>query len=183
MRKKRRRRSNLDPNELHTCAICFEEKKTSDLCVLDTCNHRYCQSCIENWFEKENSCPQCKQNVRYLDIPKRKHRKRIHSRSLGDDSEDDAVEDSMARLIQFALTNYVRSHSFRSWISLNVLQDNDQAQIMWSVIQHTLPLLNESVVNMIVADSTNMSELSYSVLEAHDAMTRLVRAQTRTSRL
>ena len=76
----KRKRATLLSDRKETCAICFEEKETRELTVLNNCNHLYCSNCILEWAKKENSCPQCKIKFTMLDIPGRKNRKRIKNK-------------------------------------------------------------------------------------------------------
>ena len=54
-----------NPEELaasgHECYICFENHRTP--IILTDCQHVFCQHCIEEWLDKENTCPVCRQLV------------------------------------------------------------------------------------------------------------------------
>lgn len=49
---------NLAQDE--TCAICQENlnQVTQPLCIL-ACGHKYCDSCIKTWLDKNKKCPVC----------------------------------------------------------------------------------------------------------------------------
>ncbi len=41
------------------CSICLEVDK-KDVKILDKCQHAFCVSCIDKWFEVRKTCPLCK---------------------------------------------------------------------------------------------------------------------------
>lgn len=43
------------------CAICFNLVDTSPL--LTTCNHVFCSSCLQDWFDNKPCCPTCTQEL------------------------------------------------------------------------------------------------------------------------
>ena len=44
----------------------MSDVEVGDLAKINSCDHRFCFSCIEKWAERENSCPLCK--VRFTKI-------------------------------------------------------------------------------------------------------------------
>ena len=44
------------------CYICFEYYRNP--IILRECQHVFCQHCIEEWLDKENTCPVCRQTVK-----------------------------------------------------------------------------------------------------------------------
>ena len=45
------------------CIVCLEEfKETEKISKLD-CNHSYHDDCIQEWFQKDRSCPLCRYQV------------------------------------------------------------------------------------------------------------------------
>jgi len=42
------------------CAIC-QEKMTSPIIL--RCNHIFCEDCVGEWFERENTCPLCRAEI------------------------------------------------------------------------------------------------------------------------
>ena len=41
------------------CPICFEEITEKKNIKKTICGHKFCKECIEEWTEKELSCPLC----------------------------------------------------------------------------------------------------------------------------
>lgn len=149
-----------------TCAICLDE--CTEQVGLNACDHKYCRGCIETWFEKENSCPQCKRKVTYMHIPGRKHRKRVKARSQSD--EDDSI-------LAHVLMNYVASAAFRDSIARAVIDGtSERLHLLWMVIQRLLPRLYHQVTNTMLEDSTEINEMHIDILEATESMVRLQRS-------
>lgn len=175
--KRKRKRDFLCPTEKHVCAICREEKENKDLAILNHCDHRYCPTCIAQWFEKENSCPQCRKKTTLIDIPGRKRRKRVKEKSLTDEPE----EERGTNIISMAVMNYVASSQFRQYMARTVLRrNNDRATMLWEIIQRTLPVLNRQIQTDMIQNPENLGMATYDVLDATDAMMRL-RYATRRS--
>tara|TARA_Y100001933_G_C18508235_1_gene359583 strand:- start:95 stop:382 length:288 start_codon:yes stop_codon:yes gene_type:complete len=45
------------------CPICFEEITEKKNMKKTICGHKFCKECIEEWREKESSCPLCRENL------------------------------------------------------------------------------------------------------------------------
>ena len=176
-RKKKRKRDSCNASEVHTCAICFEEKQTKDLAILNNCDHKYCSTCIEKWCELENTCPQCKKKIKFIDIPGRKRRKRVADKHLRHEEENVLPED---HIISLAVMNYVASARFRQYMAQTVLRRNNmRASILWHIIQRALPPLQRQIQASIEESYENINRSSLDVLEATDAMLRLRYASLR----
>lgn len=170
-RRKKRKRNIKKALEVHTCAICFEEKETKDLALLNNCEHKYCPDCIKEWCKRENSCPQCKKNITLIDIPGRKRRKRIKEKRLV--SEDESIPNH-DRVINLTIMNYIASSRFRQYMAQTILRRNNmRAALLWGVIQQALPQLSSQIQDAITEDSENITPTSLDILEARDAMLRL----------
>jgi len=51
-------KKTLDSNDLNICCICLDKE-------IDTilgCFHGYCQECIDEWRERDETCPLCREN-------------------------------------------------------------------------------------------------------------------------
>jgi hypothetical protein len=48
------------------CCICMCEPEAHELSMINGCDHRFCFQCIDQWSDRENSCPLCK--VRFTKI-------------------------------------------------------------------------------------------------------------------
>lgn len=48
------------------CSICFEEihQNSEETIVINSCNHRFHQRCLEPWLLKETTCPNCRGPLR-----------------------------------------------------------------------------------------------------------------------
>lgn len=66
-----------EDKESKKCCICLEIPKKSDLAQLDGCSHTYCFDCIDQWAQRENTCPQCKK--KFFEI-KRVHKIKTNKR-------------------------------------------------------------------------------------------------------
>lgn len=44
------------------CCICMSDIEDKRRASIDSCDHKFCKSCIETWAEKENSCPLCRKS-------------------------------------------------------------------------------------------------------------------------
>ena len=44
----------------NTCAVCKDEFKIGEDCLLMPCNHQFHDNCIMPWLNKRNSCPVCR---------------------------------------------------------------------------------------------------------------------------
>lgn len=51
--------AGLDADE-GTCCICMEKPDHDQIASIDGCDHHFCFECIEQWSERENTCPLCK---------------------------------------------------------------------------------------------------------------------------
>ena len=57
--------TTIEFNEVNEkeCIVCLEEfKDTENISKLD-CNHSYHDDCIQEWFQKDRSCPLCRYQV------------------------------------------------------------------------------------------------------------------------
>ena len=48
-----------------TCPICLEAfiEKSDQICMLNACNHSYCEECITIWCVENKICPVCKTDI------------------------------------------------------------------------------------------------------------------------
>ena len=44
------------------CSICLEKFKVDDKIILLKCSHKYHSHCITKWFDKDKTCPICRQS-------------------------------------------------------------------------------------------------------------------------
>lgn len=44
------------------CSICLEKFKVDDKIIQLKCSHKYHTQCITKWFDKDKSCPICRQS-------------------------------------------------------------------------------------------------------------------------
>lgn len=157
------------------CAICLEEKEEPALVKLSSCQHMYCQECIEEWCKRENTCPQCKKRITFLTIPGRKRRKRVKRVDL---RSEDELSDTTTVFIGNTLMQYVQCRNFRRLLAENLLFHPTAGIVMiWHIIQQALPSLNQQVRNDIDNDIENISQLTLDVMDANEAMIRLRQAR------
>lgn len=63
---KQLRTIDLDEDKLtkyHQCSICLEDFVLKEKVINLTCDHFYHETCIFQWFKKQNTCPICKKTV------------------------------------------------------------------------------------------------------------------------
>lgn len=56
----------MDVNQLQKfeqCPICLENFKLEEKVILLPCNHSYHECCVKLWFERQNHCPVCRQEI------------------------------------------------------------------------------------------------------------------------
>jgi hypothetical protein len=53
----------LNDNNDDDCTICLEEFNNDDEIVKLKCNHLFHSKCIDDWIEKNQSCPLCRVNL------------------------------------------------------------------------------------------------------------------------
>ena len=52
-------------NNLNTiCCICLEPNTTEEL----ACGHSFHSRCINQWYQNNDTCPNCRENIRFYDI-------------------------------------------------------------------------------------------------------------------
>ena len=54
----------LDVGTIETCPICQEV----DCEIQTACNHTFCKTCINTWFQNHTTCPYCRENVKYAPV-------------------------------------------------------------------------------------------------------------------
>lgn len=178
MRKKqKRKRDFICSSDKATCAICFDEKEVKELTILNSCDHKYCPTCIKEWVKRENTCPQCKKRITMMDIPGRKRRKRIEHKNLRAEDPEEIPVNQQDHIISMAVMNYVASEQFRRYMARTVLRrGNIRASMLWGIIQRMLPPLNRQIRQSILDDHENIGTMTMDVLDATDAMLRLRQA-------
>ena len=50
-------------DEEASCSICLEDFKLGDDSAVTKCNHIFHKSCIEEWYDRKSSCPNCRENI------------------------------------------------------------------------------------------------------------------------
>ena len=51
-------------NNYFSCPICLKDNILENNIYTTNCNHIFCKSCIEKWFNKgKKTCPMCIQNI------------------------------------------------------------------------------------------------------------------------
>ena len=48
---------------LDECSICLEKYKLNDKIIHLNCRHPFHKKCIYIWLNKNNTCPQCRENI------------------------------------------------------------------------------------------------------------------------
>lgn len=48
---------------LDECSICLETYKVNDKILNLNCRHGYHKDCLKTWLSKNNTCPQCRENI------------------------------------------------------------------------------------------------------------------------
>ena len=46
---------------MKVCSICYDDVQENNACLLSTCSHVFCETCLHTWLETDNnSCPMCR---------------------------------------------------------------------------------------------------------------------------
>ena len=48
---------------LNECSICLEKYTVNDKIINLKCEHKYHKDCIKIWLKKNNTCPECRENI------------------------------------------------------------------------------------------------------------------------
>ena len=48
---------------LDECSICLEKYKLNDKIISLPCSHSFHKDCLNLWLKKNNTCPQCRENI------------------------------------------------------------------------------------------------------------------------
>jgi len=72
--------TSINKSEDVRCCICLDKPSDFDLASINSCNHKFCFTCIEKWADRENTCPLCKSRFNKIDRvnkppPKKKRKK------------------------------------------------------------------------------------------------------------
>ena len=48
---------------LDECPICLDKYEINDKIISLNCNHKFHKDCLKLWIKKNNTCPQCRENI------------------------------------------------------------------------------------------------------------------------
>lgn len=48
---------------LDECPICLDKYEINDKIISLNCNHKFHNDCLKLWIKKNNTCPQCRENI------------------------------------------------------------------------------------------------------------------------
>lgn len=48
---------------LDECSICLDKYEINDKIISLNCNHKFHKNCLKLWISKNNTCPQCRENI------------------------------------------------------------------------------------------------------------------------
>lgn len=51
------------PKTESSCPICYKLFKDESLVVKTSCNHVFCEECLNEWKNHQVSCPLCRKNI------------------------------------------------------------------------------------------------------------------------
>lgn len=54
---------NNDNLLLDECPICLDKYVINDKIISLNCNHKFHKDCLKLWIKKNNTCPQCRENI------------------------------------------------------------------------------------------------------------------------
>ena len=64
----------------HTCSVCLKENLNDDEIYYTNCNHEFCKSCLDDWFQRGNqSCPLCRSEITEYKYRDEKYKLIIHN--------------------------------------------------------------------------------------------------------
>ena len=80
------------------CSICLDEDvESNDLCSTG-CDHQFCKSCLDEWFDQGKiSCPMCREEIKYFEHDNEKNRIVKLSSSIGEINDNNTL--NLIRLI------------------------------------------------------------------------------------
>jgi len=67
-----------NPLNQKTCCICLEDFNPKILCMQFYCHHIHHDKCIEEWFERHNTCPECREPITIHDIKEHIKKEKEH---------------------------------------------------------------------------------------------------------
>ena len=67
----------------NSCSICFIQYIPIEQKCITNCNHSFCKSCLDTWFDEgKNSCPICRQVIQYFNYNNQLVRVIFNTRNL-----------------------------------------------------------------------------------------------------
>ena len=71
------------------CSICFNNNIDNNSMCYTSCNHNYCKSCLDKWFDKgKNTCPNCRSEIKYFQYNNNKTRIIILDKNINNFREE-----------------------------------------------------------------------------------------------
>ena len=116
------------------CSICLDEDvESNDLCSTG-CDHQFCKSCLDEWFDQGKlSCPMCRQEIKYFEHDNEKNRIVKLSSSTGEINDNTSnlirvIHKQKVKLKIYKTFNYVLLFyniylSFRNSLLFNKIQE------------------------------------------------------------
>ena len=86
--------SVIEENEIDelSCAICLEKPEDA-VFVKTKCNHIYCKTCIDKWFEMNSRCPICKKNFNDSEDDEQEECENNEQEECEDDEQEECEDD------------------------------------------------------------------------------------------
>ena len=137
-------------SKIVTCGICLEDIPESSLTHLSNCSHMFCQQCIYQWEEQNNTCPTCRRSFDYMVVPSNGKRRIVECHS------------KERKLLESSAMLYIMSARYRSDIAVGCLRGDATSCVIFEYMHRIIPFIK-----------TENIQFSVSIMQATDAIVRL----------
>ena len=145
-----KRKCEQKSNEMITCGVCLDDIPESNLTCLSSCRHMFCQNCIYQWEEKNNTCPTCRRPFDHMLVPSNGKRRIVECRS------------KEKKLLESAAMLYIMSARYRADVATGCLRGDSTSCVIFEYMHRIIPCIH-----------TENVEFSVNIMQAVDAIVRL----------
>jgi hypothetical protein len=92
-------KNNEHLTDCPTCSICMEKFITQHVGITDTCNHKFCATCLQEWSTHANTCPVDRQTFNFILVQHHPNGKIITRIPVEPTTQQFRIEDDMLHLI------------------------------------------------------------------------------------